>query len=149
MAEVVRFAGGWLFDRVMAGWDTTVLTTDHADSRPLRILGATALDLESVLESPDRELRPEAIAVEADLCDRDPRVRRMVEKALDEGLADVRLWGERCAASVDDGVGAMRHQLSFAARAFKAQALAAAAAPFDSIDTVEMFQSGQPLSVHA
>ena len=25
VADVVKFAGGWLVDRVMAGWDVTVL----------------------------------------------------------------------------------------------------------------------------
>ena len=40
VADVVRFAGGWLFDRAMAGWDVTVLVADHPDERPLRILGA-------------------------------------------------------------------------------------------------------------
>ncbi|WP_343575423.1 hypothetical protein [Mycobacterium sp.] len=39
VADVVTFAGGWLFDRAMAGWDVTVLVADHVDERPLRILG--------------------------------------------------------------------------------------------------------------
>jgi hypothetical protein len=26
--DVVKFAGGWLFDRAMAGWDVTVLDAD-------------------------------------------------------------------------------------------------------------------------
>ena len=33
--EVVTHAGGWLCDRVMAGWDVTVRVADHADERPL------------------------------------------------------------------------------------------------------------------
>jgi hypothetical protein len=49
MVGVVRSAGGWLFDQVMAGWDVTVLTTDDADARPAHILGARAGDLEAVL----------------------------------------------------------------------------------------------------
>ena len=53
VADVVRFAGGWLFDRAMAGWDVTVLLTDrvadHRDERPLHILGAQTLDLEDAL----------------------------------------------------------------------------------------------------
>ena len=44
VVEVVRSAGGWLFDRAMAGWDVTVITSDHSDSRPLRILGASVRD---------------------------------------------------------------------------------------------------------
>ena len=42
VADVVKFAGGWLFDRAMAGWDVTVLLVDHPDERPLQILGAHA-----------------------------------------------------------------------------------------------------------
>ena len=49
VADVVRCVGGWLFDRAMAGWDVTVLVYDHHDDRPLRILGAATLNLESAL----------------------------------------------------------------------------------------------------
>ena len=34
-ADAVRFAGGWMYDRVMAGWDVTVLLADRTDERPL------------------------------------------------------------------------------------------------------------------
>ena len=51
VVDVVRFAGGWLFDRSMAGWDVTVLVADHPDDRPLQILGAQMLDLEDALAS--------------------------------------------------------------------------------------------------
>ena len=49
--DAVQFAGGWLFDRVMAGWDVTVLIPGDEDVRPLEILGPDTLDLESALES--------------------------------------------------------------------------------------------------
>ncbi|MBV9351060.1 MAG: hypothetical protein JOZ23_05930, partial [Mycobacterium sp.] len=49
--DVVKFAGGWLFDRAMAGWDVTVLVADHPDDRPLKVLGAQTLDLEFALAS--------------------------------------------------------------------------------------------------
>ena len=39
VVEVVRFAGGWLFDQVIAGWDVMVLTAEPGDDRPLQILG--------------------------------------------------------------------------------------------------------------
>ena len=44
--DVVQSAGGWLYDRVMAGWEVTVLLPHGCDTRPLRILGVRALDLE-------------------------------------------------------------------------------------------------------
>ncbi|MGI8329400.1 hypothetical protein ACRYCC_05500 [Actinomadura scrupuli] len=144
MAEAVRLAGGWLFDRVMAGWDVTVLTADRADSRPLRILGARAAYLESVLASPVRGPRPQALAVHAGLYGSDARVRRMALDAL-EGLVEVRLWGDGWPADLDDGAGSVRHRLSAAARAFKAQALAAAAVPVDSREAIETFRRGELL----
>src|SRR5580692_6172670 len=45
--DVVQSAGGWLYDRVMAGWEVTVLLPDSRDTRSLRILGVRVLDLES------------------------------------------------------------------------------------------------------
>ena len=64
VVDVVRFAGGWLFDRVMAGWDVTVLLTDLADrpdDRPLQILGVGVLDLEDALASVETRPRPQAL----------------------------------------------------------------------------------------
>jgi hypothetical protein len=142
-AEVVRFAGGWLFDRAMAGWDVTVLTADHTDPRPLRILGARAVDLEDALATPGPGPRPQAVAVRADLYRCDARVRRMVLDAAGEGRTEVRLWGERWPAE-PGGAGAVRHRLSAAARAFKAQALAAAAVTGDAAEAVETFRRGEP-----
>ncbi len=34
VAEAVRHAGGWIFDRVMAGWDVNVLLAQPGDTRP-------------------------------------------------------------------------------------------------------------------
>lgn len=135
----VRYAGGWLFDRVMAGWEATVLVDDRPDTRPLRILGASTTDLESALTSPQGP-KPQAIAVEAGLYDSDRRVRRIVRDALDHGLTEVRIWGDMCPAELDGAGGPVQHRLSMAARAFKAQALAAAAAPVDSIPVTETFR---------
>jgi hypothetical protein len=143
MAQVVRFAGGWLFDQVMTGWDVTVLTTDHADSRPLRILGARSVDLECALRSLARGPRPQAFAVCAQLYCSDARVRMLVLEALGTGAADVRLWGDRWPPDLDGVADSVPHQLSLAARAFKAQALLAAAAPGDPGDGTEVFLRGE------
>ena len=43
--DAVRFAGGWIYDRVMAGWDVTVLIGTDEDVRPLEILGAESRKL--------------------------------------------------------------------------------------------------------
>jgi hypothetical protein len=144
--EVVRCAGGWVFDRVMAGWDVTVLVADNSDDRPLQILGAETADLETALVSGLAGLtgpRPHALAVAADLYERDARVRQGVRNALESGQTEVTLWGDTWPAELDR-VDSVEHRLSVAARAFKAQALAAASAPVERIAFTEMFRSGTP-----
>ena len=145
VADVVRFAGGWLFDRAMAGWDVTVLLTDlvdHPDARPLQILGARVIDLEDTLAAVESRPRPQALAAAADLFGCDSRVRQGVLQALDHGVTEVTLWGETWPAELDHSVGLVQHRLSTAAWTFKAQALAAAAVPDGSIGYVETFRSG-------
>jgi len=142
VVDVVRFAGGWLFDRAMAGWDVTVLVADHADDRPLQIIGARVVDLEDALASVEYRPRPQALAAAADLFGCDSRVRQGVLQALDHGVTEVTLWGEDWPAELDESVGLVQHRLSMAARIFKSQALAAAAVPHGSIGHTEIFRSG-------
>ncbi|WP_210716592.1 hypothetical protein [Amycolatopsis acididurans] len=141
----MRASGGWLFDRVMAGWDVLALVGDYLvnDARPLHILGARAVELDAAMTSPIRGPRPHAIAVDAALFDADRRVRKLVTRSIDEGLTEVLLWGERCPEELDGGMPSLEHRLSVAARAFKTQALAAAAAPVDELDGTEVFHSGE------
>ncbi len=127
VAEAVRYAGGWMFDRVMAGWDVNVLLAESGDVRPLKILGAEPVDFESVVAAGDDQPHPQALAVAADLIDRDERVRKGVLRAIDHGMTEVAVWGEGRPAGLDRGVDSVQHRLSSAARVFKAQALAAAA----------------------
>lgn len=143
VAEAVLFAGGWLFDRVMAGWDVTALLAEQADGRPLHILGVETIGLEYALAAPSRRPRPQSLAVAADLFRRDPRVRSGVLKALDNGTTEVTLWGEKWPAELTKkSIDSVQHQLSAAARAFKAQALAAADIAGAAVGPTEMFRSG-------
>jgi hypothetical protein len=142
VVDVVRFAGGWLFDRAMAGWDVTVLLADPADDRPLHILGAQTMDLEHALASVDTRPRPQALAAAADLFGCDSQVRQGVLQALDHGVTEVTMWGQRWPAELDDSVGLVQHRLSSAAQIFKGRALAAAGASVGSIDPTETFRSG-------
>jgi hypothetical protein len=140
--ELVRFAGGWLVDQGLAGWEVNVLTADHGDLRPLHILGARGHDLEPVLASPvalGQCLR--AVVISADLYDSDARVRRMARNAREARSADVRLWGDVRPTGLGRGGRPVRHRLSLAARAFKAQALAAACIPDEAVTDVEVFRS--------
>jgi hypothetical protein len=146
--DAVKFAGGWVYDRVMAGWDVTVLIDDDEDARPLEILGAEVRDLESVLESWQDRPHPQTIAVAADLFDRDSRVRKGVLSALEQGATEVTLWGEGLPAEIDKSVDSVQHQLTAAARAFKAQALAAANNS-EAVGHTETFRCGMMASVAA
>jgi hypothetical protein len=148
--DAVRYAGGWIYDRVMAGWDVTVLIGSDDDLRPLHILGAQTLDLGSVLEEWEDRPHPQTVAVAADLFDRDPRVLAHVRNALEQGATEVTLWGERLPAELDGSVDSAAHHLSAAARAFKARALAVAHDPgADSVAESETFRCGMMVSVAA
>ncbi|WP_422746005.1 hypothetical protein ACN27E_00370 [Mycobacterium sp. WMMD1722] len=144
VADAVTFAGGWLFDRAMAGWDVTVLIPASGDDiRPLEILGACVLDLETVLESWAERPHPQTVSVSAHLFENDERVRRHVRNALDHGLTEVTLWGDPCPPELDRDVDAVHHELSAAARAFKSQALAAVGRHDPTADrAVEIFRCG-------
>lgn len=148
--DAVQFAGGWVYDRVMAGWDVTVLIGEQDEVRPLEILGAEVLDLESVLAAWEDRPHPQTVAVAADLFDRDSRVLQHVRTALDQGATEVTLWGERLPAELDHSVDAVQHHLSAAARAFKAKALAAANDPGGAaVGNTETFRCGMMASVAA
>jgi hypothetical protein len=148
--DAVRFAGGWVYDRVMAGWDVTVLIGTDEDVRPLEILGAEVRDLESVLEAWEERPHPQTVAVAADLFDRDARVRQGVLEALEQGATEVTLWGERLPAVLDESVDSVQHRLSAAARAFKAQALEAAnESEAAAVGHTETFRCGMMASVAA
>lgn len=142
-ADAVRHAGGWVFDRVTAGWSVTVLVAEDSDPRPLEILGATTADLESTLAARGSGRRPTTVAVAADLYRTDARVRRGVLAALGQGRTEVTMWGEGWPEELDRDVRLVQHRLSVAARAFKAQALAAAAMSVSSVDPAETFCTGQ------
>lgn len=139
--EVVRYAGGWLFDRVLAGWEVRVLVDGIEDDRPLRILGTEVLDLESAVQAMTLDPRPNSLAVAAEMFGRDARVRQGVLGALDHGETEVTLWGESWPSELNSSIDSVEHRLSVAARAFKAQALAAADLPSSAIGITETFRT--------
>ncbi|WP_326545930.1 hypothetical protein QGN32_19560 [Mycolicibacterium sp. ND9-15] len=150
VTDAVKYAGGWIYDRVMAGWDVTVLIDKDEDVRPLTILGAETLDLEAVLAEWEDRPHPQTVAVAANMIDRDKRVLQHVRNALDQGATEVTLWGERLPAELDSSVDSVEHRLSAAARAFKAKALAAADDPgVADVGGCETFRCGMMVSVAA
>jgi hypothetical protein len=132
-AESVRHVGGWLFDHAAAGWVATVLTTGHADPRPLHILGARAYDLQDCLERGPYSRCLQAIAVHVGLYQSQARIRDLVDQARGYELDEILLWGDippgGPAGKHGRAGSPQRHYLSAAARAFKAHALAAARIP--------------------
>jgi hypothetical protein len=148
VVDAVTFAGGWIYDRVMAGWDVTVLIANDEEVRPLEILGAEVRDLETVLAAWEDRPHPQTVAVAADLFDSDPRVREHVLNALDQGATEVTLWGERLPAELDESVDSVEHHLSAAARAFKTQALSACESGA-AVTHTETFRCGMMASVAA
>lgn len=134
-----------MFDQTMAGWDVTAIVADHTDARPLHILGAITLDLESTLASAHGHC-PQVIAVSAELYQTDSRVRQGVLDNLDKGQTEVMLLGDTFPDDLDERFGAGSHRLSMAARAFKSHALAAAAVSVDSIGATENFRHNELLN---
>jgi hypothetical protein len=124
VADAVMSAGGWLFDRRMAGWQVNVLLADRTGERALQILGAEVLDLsrdlQAITDDPDRAA---TVAVAADVYAADGRVRRFVTTS-DRRRAEVALWGD--VTPLGENVSAVSYRLTAAARAFKSQALLAA-----------------------
>ncbi|OBF28538.1 hypothetical protein A5727_25470 [Mycobacterium sp. ACS4331] len=145
VADAVASSGGWVFDRVMAGWEVSVLIPGLDDAsptaRPLEILGARAFNLDAALESASG-LRPDAIAVAADIFTGDHRVNREVTAALRRRSVEVSFWGDGTPPSVageGTDVEPIEHPLTAAARAFKSHALALVSAASGAVGRTEKF----------
>jgi len=128
----------------MAGWAVTVMLGECADTRPLRISGADTVGLESAEELLRADRCPHALAVAADLYGGDRRARRWMGMAGDR-LREAMLWGQPSTVDDDHSVCTIEHRLSAAARAFKAQALAAAGQPTATIAQIELFRKYESL----
>ncbi len=134
-ADVVQSAGGWLYDRVMAGWEVTVLLPHGCDTRALRILGVRASDSG---EQPDPTgARSHSLAVSAEAFTADARVREQVLAAMGDRLTEVALWGDGWPLAVDRAMTRTHHVLSMAARRFKGYALAEAGIGCGPVDPTE------------
>lgn len=137
--DAVTSAGGWLFDRAMAGCDVTTVLAERTDEHALQILGVQTAEFD---DAPTSQLcdAESALAVSADLYRADGRVRAAVLDVLDAGLTNLVMWGDSWPQEFDGLGGCVHHRLSIAARAFKAQALIATAAPAGSIADLETFR---------
>jgi hypothetical protein len=137
--DLVTSAGGWLFDRAMAGCDVTAVFTEPTDDRALQILGVRTVEFDDAPTSTWCDIES-ALAVSAELYRADVRVREAVLDLLDGGLTNLVMWGESWPQEFDGLGDRVHHRLSIAARAFKAQALLATAAPEDGVVDLETFR---------
>jgi hypothetical protein len=134
-ADAAHSAGGWLYDRAMAGWEVTVLLPQSCDTRPLRILGVQAMDLECGFDRTGSAAH--SLAVSADVFATNDRIRETVRTALNHRLTEVALWGDGWPLAVNRGMARVQHVLSAAARTFKGHALVAAGICCGTIDPTE------------
>jgi hypothetical protein len=145
-ADVVGSIGGWLYDRVRAGWDVNVLLPQECDDRPLRILGVHVLDLDPQNLATGTDCAARGLAVSADMFAADVRVRQEVLAALDRWMTEVTLWHDDWPLNVGHRTTTVQHVLSGAARAFKRYALAAAGVPA-VVGPTEMLRSDMKASL--
>jgi hypothetical protein len=148
VTDAVKYTGGWLYDQGMAGWGVIVLVPGQQDVRPLEILGATPLDLESALSAPYGPF-PETVIVSPEMYESDDRIRTGLLEALDQGLTRVTFWGEALPSELDTRLGTTQHHLSRAAKVFKGHALRAASGSKESVGATESFRVGVAATVPA
>jgi hypothetical protein len=143
VVDVVRRAGGWLYDHAARGWRVTVVVADTADPRPLRILGVDVLDLKSAFASAQRP-RAHLLAAATKQLESNSQVRQHLLNGTSDNQGRVAVWG--CEQSRRRNVvGRFHYRLSSAAYAFKKQALLAAAVDHPPPGVIEEFWwAGKP-----
>jgi hypothetical protein len=124
VVDLVRSAGGWLFDRSMAGWDVNVVVTAGCDLLPLQILGVSGEPREAE-DDASAPARAVALAASASAVCADPQLKTEVLRAMKRGIGDVLIWGDSLPEGIERGVEVVEHELSAAAKAFKARAMEA------------------------
>ncbi|WP_445166517.1 hypothetical protein ACTXG7_22085 [Mycolicibacterium sp. Dal123E01] len=137
VADVVDSAGGWLFDRVMAGWDVRVAVTNPGNLAALKILGVQTVALAAVFGAAHA---PTALAVAGAVCSSDDQVRDALVASVRSARTEVTMWGEMWVPSMGRPGDDVRHELSSAARVFKTQA-AHAAGVDPAVAAFEVFRS--------
>lgn len=142
--ELVASAGGWMYDRIQAGWDVSVTIAEPRDLRPLQILGATTVVTEHGFESLNNRGGTAAIAFASEAFDHNELLRGEVLKALEQAGTEVTIWGATIPNQLEGRIHRLQHRLSLAARAFKAHAVAAAPIPDADISATEDLYSSAP-----
>lgn len=126
VADAVRYAGGLMFDRGRARWRVVVVTEDATHSTALTILGTRTQppgQLEEILGKPGRVVRTRILSGNA-LSVNDGTARVGLPRV--ESGSQLLFWGPHVNCETAATVYPVRHELSPAARMFKAHALHAA-----------------------
>jgi hypothetical protein len=144
VGDLVASAGGWMCDRIHAGWDVSVAVAQPRDLRPLQILGVNPLVADQGFESISQGVGTAAIAIAPEIFENNEHIRAEVLETLDHGGTEVTLWGTAIPGELHGRVDRRQHRLSGAAQAFKAHALAAAAIPPGTVGATEDLYSAGP-----
>ena len=142
VGDAVRDAGGWMCDRVWAGWDVTAWAPAGRDTTPLRILGVTVRTLDDERSDLWPGPRPTAVAIGSDLTSVPHRIRTKIDALMHYPGTEVTVWGDR-RSTPGDRFHDVQHRLSAAAIAFKTQAMQAASFP-GTCGPTEYFRSYAP-----
>lgn len=146
IAELVTVAGGWIFDRAMAGWDVTALVNEGSDVRPLRILGVVTASLESALSTDGPVVQPSAISIAGHYFSSDPRIRDLIRRIAGGGATELTVWGDACPSDFRASLRLVSYEPTSAARVFKKHALAAAGCLDRAVEPNESFGVVSPHS---
>lgn len=141
VGELVDLAGGWMCDRVLAGWDVSVAVSEPRDLRPLHILGITTLVSHERFRSMTDGGVTASIALAPGILENGDHIRGMVRHALDHGAIEVTFWGPSIPTDLHGRLDRRQYRLSGAARAFKAQAHAALGVRGAALSATEDFFS--------
>jgi hypothetical protein len=144
IGELIDLAGGWICDRILAGWDVCVAVSEPGDLRPLQILGITTFLTDQRFGSMNADGGTASIAITPGIFENNDHIRGEVLHALDRGAIEVTFWGASMPSDLHDQLDRRQHRLSGAARAFKAHALAAAAVSGAAINNTEDLYSSAP-----
>ena len=125
--DLVRSAGGWLFDRASEGWAVTVVLPEPGDVRPLQILGLPNVCADVEVGSTSDVVR--LLAASTYVLGNGAHVRDDITNALNRGHTELTLWGDVLPLRLQRRAKTVQYRLSAAARAFKSQALLAASLP--------------------
>ncbi|KAB7758055.1 hypothetical protein [Mycolicibacterium mucogenicum] len=138
--DVVRAAGGWLCDRVLAGWKVGMFTAATAAPAAAGVLGVRLLPADTDLIALVRSTSA-ALAISAEFLDANEALRAEVLRAVDRSGLELTVWGTMPAGALAGRLAINRHRLSGAARAFKSHALAASGSSCTSAGLAEEFRS--------